>query len=115
VEPVPDPLLPRKSSSAGNRTRSSGYVARNSDHWTTEAVKTWEAGTETSLNSTWLNSVTIQKLLPFKNNIFKENITAEISRYIHIGITILLAFWAVSPCDLNTNIPEEPAILVFFA
>jgi hypothetical protein len=32
VDPVPDPLLPRKSSSAGNRTGTSGSVARNSDH-----------------------------------------------------------------------------------
>jgi hypothetical protein len=31
VDPVPDPLL-RKSGSAGNRTRTSGSVARNSDH-----------------------------------------------------------------------------------
>jgi hypothetical protein len=32
VDPVPDSLLLRKSSSAGNRTRTSGSVARNSDH-----------------------------------------------------------------------------------
>jgi hypothetical protein len=32
VNPVPDPLLFRKSGSAGNRTRTSGSVARNSDH-----------------------------------------------------------------------------------
>jgi hypothetical protein len=32
VNPVPDPLLLRKSVSAGNRTRTSGSVARNSDH-----------------------------------------------------------------------------------
>jgi hypothetical protein len=32
VDPVPDPLLLRKYGSAGNRTWSSGYVARNSDH-----------------------------------------------------------------------------------
>jgi hypothetical protein len=32
VDPVPDPLLPRKSGSAGNRTQTSGFVARNSDH-----------------------------------------------------------------------------------
>jgi hypothetical protein len=38
VDPIPDPLLLRKSGSAGNRTRTSGPVARNSDHWTTEAV-----------------------------------------------------------------------------
>jgi hypothetical protein len=38
VNPIPDPLLLRKSGSAGNRTRTSGYVARNSDHYTTEAV-----------------------------------------------------------------------------
>jgi hypothetical protein len=40
VDPVPDPLLLRKSGSAGNRTRTSGSVARNSDHLSTEAVKT---------------------------------------------------------------------------
>jgi hypothetical protein len=38
VDPIPDPLLLRKSGTAGNRTRSSGSVARNSDHQTTEAV-----------------------------------------------------------------------------
>jgi hypothetical protein len=38
VDPVPDPLLLRKSGSAGNRTRD----LRNSDHWTTEAVIVWE-------------------------------------------------------------------------
>jgi hypothetical protein len=32
VDPVPDPLLLRKSGSAGNRTRTSGSVARNSGH-----------------------------------------------------------------------------------
>jgi hypothetical protein len=38
VDPVPDPLLLRKSGNAGNRTRTSGSVARNSDNLTTEAV-----------------------------------------------------------------------------
>jgi hypothetical protein len=32
VGPVSDPLLLRKSCTAGNRTRTSGSVARNSDH-----------------------------------------------------------------------------------
>jgi hypothetical protein len=32
VDPVPDPLLLTKPGSSGNRTRTSGYVARNSDH-----------------------------------------------------------------------------------
>jgi hypothetical protein len=32
VNPVPDPLLLRKSGSTGIRTRTSGSVARNSDH-----------------------------------------------------------------------------------
>jgi hypothetical protein len=42
VDPVPDPLLLGKSGSAGNRNRTSGYVAKNSDHWTTEAINhTW--------------------------------------------------------------------------
>jgi hypothetical protein len=35
----PDPLLLRRSGRAGNRTWTSGSVARNSDHWTTEAVE----------------------------------------------------------------------------
>jgi hypothetical protein len=35
VNPVPDPLL--FFGSAGNRTRASGSVAKNSDHYTTEA------------------------------------------------------------------------------
>jgi hypothetical protein len=39
VDPVPDPLLLRKSGSAGNRTRTSRTVTNNSDHKTTEAVK----------------------------------------------------------------------------
>jgi hypothetical protein len=38
VDPVLDPLLLTKSSSAGNRTPTSGSVARNSDHLTTAAV-----------------------------------------------------------------------------
>jgi hypothetical protein len=38
VEHVPDPLLLRKSGSAGNRIWTSGSVAMNSDHQTTEAV-----------------------------------------------------------------------------
>jgi hypothetical protein len=32
VDPVLDPLLLRKCSSAGNRTQTSGFVARKSDH-----------------------------------------------------------------------------------
>jgi hypothetical protein len=32
VDPVPEPLLLRKSGSAGNRSRTSGSVARNSEH-----------------------------------------------------------------------------------
>jgi hypothetical protein len=39
VDPVPDPLLLRKSGRIGNRTRTSGSVARNSVHQTTEAVQ----------------------------------------------------------------------------
>jgi hypothetical protein len=38
VDPVPDPLLLRKSGISGNRTRTSGSVARNFVHKTTEAV-----------------------------------------------------------------------------
>jgi hypothetical protein len=37
VDPVPDPLLLRKSGSDGNRTRDSGSAARDCDHQTAEA------------------------------------------------------------------------------
>jgi hypothetical protein len=46
VDPVPDPLLLRKSGIAGNRLRASGSVARNSDHKTTEAVSTIVTSTQ---------------------------------------------------------------------
>jgi hypothetical protein len=39
VDPVPEPLVLRKSGSAGNRIQISGSVARSSDHKTTEAVR----------------------------------------------------------------------------
>jgi hypothetical protein len=38
VDPAPDLLLLGKSGSAENRARASGSAARNSYHWTTEAV-----------------------------------------------------------------------------
>jgi hypothetical protein len=38
VDSVSDPLLLRKSGSAGNRTRNSGSAAKYSDHQTTEAL-----------------------------------------------------------------------------
>jgi hypothetical protein len=38
VDHVPDPLLLRKCSSAGNRTQTSGSVTRNSDHLNREVV-----------------------------------------------------------------------------
>jgi hypothetical protein len=38
VDPVPDPLLYIRS--AGNRTRASGSVAKNSDNYTTETALT---------------------------------------------------------------------------
>jgi hypothetical protein len=39
--PVPDPLLLGKSGSAGNQILTSGSVARNSAHYTTDAVRHW--------------------------------------------------------------------------
>jgi hypothetical protein len=40
VDPVPDPLLLRKSCIAGIEPGTSGLAVRNSDHQTTEAVHT---------------------------------------------------------------------------
>jgi hypothetical protein len=44
VDPVPDPLFLIKSGRAGNRTGTSGSVARNCDHYTTDAVDRQEYG-----------------------------------------------------------------------
>jgi hypothetical protein len=38
VDPVPDPLLLRKSGSSGIRTRTSESVHMKYDYWTKEAV-----------------------------------------------------------------------------
>jgi hypothetical protein len=42
VDPVPDPLLLKKSGSACNRTRTSECVVKNSDQWITEAVNEYQ-------------------------------------------------------------------------
>jgi hypothetical protein len=47
VDPVPDPLLLRKSGSAGIESGTSWLAVRNSDHQTTEAVA---ASSVTKLN-----------------------------------------------------------------
>jgi hypothetical protein len=39
ADPVPEPLLLRKCGSTGNRTWTSGFVARNSDHYTTVVAR----------------------------------------------------------------------------
>jgi hypothetical protein len=41
MDPVPDSLFLRKFGSARNRTRTSGLVDKNSDHYTTGAVSTF--------------------------------------------------------------------------
>jgi hypothetical protein len=52
VDPVPDPLILRKSGSEGNRTRSSGSVARNSDHRDDDEI---ERGSDKRVNRTKLD------------------------------------------------------------
>jgi hypothetical protein len=51
---VLDPLLLRKCSSAGNRTRASGSLGRNSDHYTTEAIWTGINQIQMKLHSAWI-------------------------------------------------------------
>jgi hypothetical protein len=41
VDPFPDPLLLRKSGNAGNRIQTSGSVASNFNHYTTEVVSVY--------------------------------------------------------------------------
>jgi hypothetical protein len=51
VDPVPDPLLLRKSASAGNRTWTSGSVARTQ---TTRPQKRWFCREEIVLKTNWI-------------------------------------------------------------
>jgi hypothetical protein len=54
VDPIPDPLLLRKSGTAGNRTWTAGSVARHSDHYTiqiTTMVTAIAAATVTEKNA----------------------------------------------------------------
>jgi hypothetical protein len=55
LDPVPDALLLKKSGSAGNRTRASGSVARNPDHYTMEAVEIypWASGIKNQAMKTY--------------------------------------------------------------
>jgi hypothetical protein len=62
VDPVPDPLLLRKSGSAGNGTGPSGSVARNSDHRTQQRRSNWSVGTENMSH----DSETVMFLSPAK-------------------------------------------------
>jgi hypothetical protein len=58
VDPVPEPLLPRKCGKAGNRTRAYWSVVKNTDQYTTEAVNcTHEA-----------------EWTPFQTHYFSENL-----------------------------------------
>jgi hypothetical protein len=68
VDPVPDQLLLRKSGSAGNGTRISGSVARNSDHLTTQAV----IFSKTQVNLYYTTRVTPQNVALFTDN-FKSS------------------------------------------
>jgi hypothetical protein len=56
VDPVPDPILLRKPGRAGNRTRTSGSLARNSDHYTTQAVKCHVVSKMKQLLLPWVES-----------------------------------------------------------
>jgi hypothetical protein len=64
VDPVPDPLLLRKSVTAKNRTWTSGSGARNSDHQTTEAVIADLTQRKTSFFSNILSDLGIGKNYP---------------------------------------------------
>jgi hypothetical protein len=54
VDRVPDALLLRKSGSAWSRTQTSGSVARNPDHQTTEAVCALRMETFNSRQNLWV-------------------------------------------------------------
>jgi hypothetical protein len=96
VDPVPGPLLLRKSCSAGNRTRASGSVARNSDHWTKEAVyfllhNIYKFSSYLTRNTTYLRSATrnsdhqtTETVYFLLHNIFNSVRTSQETQYISV-------------------------------
>jgi hypothetical protein len=83
VDPIPDPLLLRKSGSAGNRTWTSLSAARNSDHYTAEAVI---RAVFTSLNIT----SEVREKHVFKPEIRNENRVSMATFAIILYFSILL-------------------------
>jgi hypothetical protein len=68
--PVPDPLLLRRSGGAGNRIRTSGSVARNSDHETTGTVGLTVTGSG-SENGDLLLTVELRTLRALGNGLYE--------------------------------------------
>jgi hypothetical protein len=79
VDPVPNPLLLRKSGSTGNRTRTSGSVAKNSDHQTTEAEPTHLIPPQNQVAFQLLNSV--HRWLPRRQDIILPEL-CTVRRYL---------------------------------
>jgi hypothetical protein len=103
VDPVPDPLLLRKSGSAGNRTRTSGSVAKSSDHQTTEAVHLMllDSSIKNWRNRLMGSSMYIQAY-PY-HTIFEQHIFPFISiskRNIHNFNLSLIPYWIQSQFQL---------------
>jgi hypothetical protein len=65
VHPVPDPLLLGKYGGAGNRTRTSGSVARNVDQYTTEEVSI--------CSCTFLKAVDLHETCLYDNSVLLSN------------------------------------------
>jgi hypothetical protein len=92
VDPIPDPLLLRKSGRAGNRTQTSGSVARNSAHSTTE-VKIEQATTMNFISHVgWLLAFYLPYCLPdivsFFQNIFalsRKRSLVKVLNYMYIA------------------------------
>jgi hypothetical protein len=86
VDPVPDPLLLRKPGSAGNRTRTSGSVARNSDYWTTEAVMRHQCFNKTKTLFDTCGFIVVNHFLDTLTLVRDVNLTRH--RHIHWEQTV---------------------------
>jgi hypothetical protein len=93
MDPVPDPLLPRKSGSTGNRTRTSGSVARISAYTS-----------RTVLKPIWAYKIHLLDTVSTSNIRVENSRTLPIESFVHDnGRTLVRAEYGYPKGSPNTN------------
>jgi hypothetical protein len=104
VNPLADPLLLRIFGGAGNRTQTSGSVARNSDHKTTKVVRMLK-----SLGNEYLNIFTSGTCLADQSQFLMLPWLCRKGRICVVGITEkILQPLGTAQCNIQPKKTEAP-------